>query len=107
MSAPPNVDSGAEKRAAARPSDQQACSRPAKVRPVEWTPYCNAPDRVQKRFRKQLDRAHREPQVAIKLFCIECMGYEEAEPKHCPSTACPLYALNRRIFCSGEDEGQQ
>ncbi len=36
--------------------------------------------------------------AAIKLFCIECMGYSEGEPKRCAATSCPLYALNRWIF---------
>jgi|ETNmetMinimDraft_26_1059896.scaffolds.fasta_scaffold66915_2 hypothetical protein len=98
MSTPTNVDPRAEKRAAARLSDKKNPVRPSKIRPQNWEPYRDAPAKVQRRFRKQLDRAHREPQVAIKLHCIECMGYSESEPSGCTTRSCPLFAFNRRIF---------
>ena len=28
---------------------------------------------------------------AIKLFCIECMGFQQQEVKNCTSILCPLY----------------
>jgi len=93
-----NVVPATEKRAAARPSHTKGSVRPPKIRPQGWDPYRDAPQQVQQRFRRQLDRAHREPQVAIKLLCIECMGYSESEPKGCSDLTCPLFAFNRRIF---------
>ena len=90
-----------EKRAAAHLSNQNRGARPRKARPEGWEPFRDAPARVQSRFRKQLDRAHREPQIAIKLTCIECMGYSESEPRMCEALACPLFAFNRRIFGDG------
>lgn len=102
MSASPNVDPGAEKRAAARPSDKKSSARPRKIRPPGWEPYRDAPERVRRRYRKQLERAHREPQVAIRLNCIECMGYSQSAPRDCSARTCPLYAFNRRIFGPGD-----
>ena len=98
ISAQTKTPSSAEKRPAARPSDTESPARPPKIRPQGWAPYRDAPKRVEQRFRKQLDRAHREPQVAIKLYCVECMGYSESEPRGCTDRTCPLFAFNRRIF---------
>ncbi len=95
------VDPAAEKQAAARSSDKNRPARPSKVRPEGWEPFSNAPEKVQRRFRGQLDRAHREPSTAIKLNCIECMGYSESEPRRCVTRTCPLFAFNRRIFGDG------
>lgn len=67
-------------------------------RPDGWVPFGNAPKGIQRRYRKLLDDAHRRPMAAMKLFCIECMGYSATEPKLCEALACPLYAYNRRMF---------
>ena len=87
-----------EMRATARPTGKDRRGGRSKTRPEGWVPFRDAPEKVRRRFQKQLDRAHREPTVAIKLFCIECMGYSESEPRSCAALTCPLYALNRRIF---------
>lgn len=31
------------------------------------------------------------PRMAIRAFCMMCIGYERAEITHCTSFACPLY----------------
>ena len=31
------------------------------------------------------------PRAAIKMFCIECFGYERNEVTCCTDTGCPLY----------------
>ncbi len=31
------------------------------------------------------------PREAIKAFCLECNGWEEAAIRDCPSTACPIW----------------
>ena len=31
------------------------------------------------------------PREAIKAFCLECNGWEEAAIRVCPSTACPIF----------------
>ena len=41
--------------------------------------------------------------IAIKLSCIECMGYSESEPKRCAAMTCPLYPWNRWIFARSEE----
>ena len=31
------------------------------------------------------------PKRAIRLMCIECMGFSKTEPAHCTNSYCPLY----------------
>lgn len=33
------------------------------------------------------------PLKAIKLFCLECCGYQRDEVKSCTASACPLYCF--------------
>ena len=99
------ADSEIEKRSTERSTHKNEPSRRSKSRPAEWEPFRDAPGRVQRRFRKQLARAHQQPMTAIKLFCIQCMGYSEAEPRHCAATTCPLYAFNRWTFARIEGPG--
>ena len=30
---------------------------------------------------------------AVTAFCLECMGFDASEIKHCAAPACPLYAV--------------
>lgn len=39
------------------------------------------------------------PTLAIKLKCMDCMGYE-GNPKDCTSTLCPLYPFRGRTLRS-------
>jgi hypothetical protein len=36
------------------------------------------------------------PRTAIKLFCIECMGYSPKDARACSTTECPIYRYMRR-----------
>jgi hypothetical protein len=108
---PEIVDPGAEKRSTAPPTDRPRHSRRSIPRPPEWEPLKHAPERVQRRFANQLARAHQQPRVAIKLNCIECMGYVESEPGRCEATGCLFYAYNLRLFKrrggAGSSEGSR
>ena len=33
------------------------------------------------------------PKQAIKMFCLECVGWSRGEVARCPAKCCPLYAL--------------
>ena len=50
-----------------------------------------------KRRQKQNARMKITRAQAIKLFCIECMGYQKRLVKDCPDIKCPLwpYRLGR------------
>jgi len=37
------------------------------------------------------------PRSAIKAFCLECLGFDEAEIRNCTAPACPLYEY--RPYC--------
>lgn len=41
------------------------------------------------------------PQLAIKLFCTECCGWE-SNPKDCGQTICPLYPYRGKTWLSLE-----
>ena len=41
------------------------------------------------------------PRAAIKVMCLECIGWSRKEITNCTSTACPLYAY--RPFQKSED----
>jgi hypothetical protein len=32
------------------------------------------------------------PRAAIKVFCLECVGWQREDVAHCTAQACPLYA---------------
>lgn len=36
-------------------------------------------------------RGKASPRVAIKAFCLECVGWNRAEVRRCTATACPLW----------------
>ena len=48
-----------------------------------------APERTHKNYRKAWNGRNRK--YAVRMFCVECMGYEQAEIPRCTSLACPLY----------------
>ena len=31
--------------------------------------------------------------AAINAFCVECMGFDASEVRHCTAPACPLFAV--------------
>ena len=37
--------------------------------------------------------------MAIKLFCVECLGWED-DPKDCTAPECPLYPFRGRTLMS-------
>lgn len=48
------------------------------------------PRRYQKQYLKVLkDKA--SPRTAIKMMCLECVGWTKSEVVACTATACPLY----------------
>lgn len=57
-----------------------------------------ADSRSQVRLRKLAYRALYSQRAAIKLFCLECMGYSHADAKACQTPRCPLWAMSNRIF---------
>jgi hypothetical protein len=48
-------------------------------------------------------------QLAIKVMCMECMGWERKEVLNCTSRACPLWVKRKGIFATDDDapEGQE
>jgi hypothetical protein len=36
------------------------------------------------------------PRTAIKIFCVECMGYNMADAKDCVTVECPLFRYMKR-----------
>ena len=36
------------------------------------------------------------PRTAIRLFCLECVGWQRALAVTCPTRACPLWAMLTR-----------
>lgn len=57
-----------------------------------------APALAQRRYAQMAHRALWQPSPAIKLFCIECMGYSYPDAKGCENERCPLWAVSRRLF---------
>ena len=92
------VDSGGEIASKMRAVRAKRGPTRPRERPGGWEPYGNAPKGIRRRYRKQLAECHRRPTVAIKLFCIECLGYSGTEPKLCEAKSCVFWAYNRRIF---------
>jgi hypothetical protein len=39
----------------------------------------------------QATRGKASPRVAIKAFCLECVGWNRPEVARCTATACPLW----------------
>jgi len=48
------------------------------------------PTTMKKLFEK-VDTGKASPRMAIKAFCLECMGYQRTEVTHCTAPECPLY----------------
>lgn len=46
---------------------------------------------VPKKYEKMTARAKTSRKAAIRMCCIECMGYDEREVKGCTSPNCPLF----------------
>ena len=40
-------------------------------------------------------------ELAIRLFCTECLGYGEVHPKDCESKDCPLYHFRGKSMLNG------
>jgi hypothetical protein len=69
--------------------------RPKKELPVEEkkvtkvTPKTLPPLKTTKTIKNSRDKITRAQ--AIKLFCIECMGFQKSYVKDCTDPACPLW----------------
>ena len=74
-------------------------------RPKDFDPCVNMPTKTRNRFKGAIRDCHRVPSAAIRLFCVECMGYQLELARTCTTKTCPLWALNRRYFKeNGEDK---
>lgn len=67
---------------------------------------------VPTRYKKMFDRCiagTASPREAIKMQCLECWGYGQADAADCQGYACPLFAYNplrKRIKSpTGADKG--
>jgi hypothetical protein len=49
-----------------------------------------APDLYRAQYKRALD-GKASPRVAIKAFCLECVGYVRKDVTNCTAYACPLY----------------
>lgn len=58
----------------------------------------HAPALAQRRYRNMAMQALKWRGPAIKLFCIECMGYSYPDAKACDTERCPLWAVSRPMF---------
>lgn len=58
----------------------------AEKKPIPRVTPPNKPTKTVKNARDKIARAQ-----AIKLFCIECMGYQKSMVKKCTDQACPLW----------------
>ena len=58
------------------------------------------PKKFQALYRKAMTGKSRR--AAIRSFCLECVGYQQAEVDRCPATACPLHPYR---LPSGVDKG--
>lgn len=55
-------------------------------------------DNTPKRLISLSKKAKTSYKSSIKLFCLECQGYEYSAAKECDCNTCPLWASNKRIF---------
>jgi len=44
--------------------------------------------------------------AAVRLFCIQCYGWNLTDARSCAATACPLYAQNLRVFRRGVPDSE-
>ncbi len=44
--------------------------------------------------------------AAVRLFCIQCYGWNAGEARRCEATGCPLYAQNLRVFRRGVPDSE-
>ena len=70
--------------------------------PAGFDPLALAPGRATARYEKSALLAHQQPRAAIKLKCLDCVGWEYAAAKRCEIRSFPLWGLNRRIFARGQ-----
>jgi hypothetical protein len=49
----------------------------------------NVPRRFRKLYRKTIETTSRK--AAIRMMCVECMGYNPKEVELCKDTGCPLF----------------
>jgi hypothetical protein len=64
-------------------------------RPYAPLRYC--PTRLRARYGKAAEQAAGGSLIkAIKLKCLDCMGWEYAEAKQCDTLECPLWIFNHR-----------
>lgn len=57
---------------------------------------------VPPRYRELALRAVTSRAGAVKLFCLECVGYHVADVRNCTAPKCPLYA--HRPFQTGDED---
>ncbi len=58
------------------------------------------PKKFQALYRRAMTGKSRR--AAVRSFCLECVGYQQAEVDRCPATACPLHPYR---LPSGVDKG--
>lgn len=57
-----------------------------------------ADPRSQRLYRGIADKAAYSRIAAIKLFCIECMGYSRVDAKRCDNSRCPLWSVSNKCL---------
>jgi hypothetical protein len=53
-----------------------------------------------KRYSRLAKDAETKYRAAVKLFCVECCGWNYQTAKSCSASHCPLWATSRRIYGS-------
>ncbi len=61
----------------------------------------NIPKKFQALYRKALTGKSRR--AAVRSFCLECVGYQQAEVERCSATGCPLHPY--RLLSGGGKGG--
>ena len=101
---PKTFRSEADRQAAHRKGVQTRIRSGA--RPKGFDPCVNMPATTRNRFRGAIKACHRQPSAAIRLFCMECMGYSLPDARGCDTKTCPLWALSRRYFKENGDDAE-
>ena len=69
--------------------------------PIEggYDPLHYCPTRLKAHHRRAAERAAEGSYLkAIKLKCLDCMGWEYGEAKRCDTFTCALWIMNKRVF---------
>jgi hypothetical protein len=75
------------------PVEELESKQPTAVKKGEVRNPKGRPPKVIKNARDKITRAQ-----AIKIFCVECMGFQIGLVKSCPDIRCPLWTFRSGVF---------